>query len=131
MLGEAVPGDATLVLSTTAPGPALGAEEGRVLDVTASAGGARVCVKPSLFWATGPGTTTDVKAVAEALNGLIVLCPAGCNTASNDDVAVVAAVKAAALVPILPFSGALKAAPKIACVLAPLPCSACVTATAL
>ena len=131
MLGEAVPGDATLVLSTTAPGPALGAEEGRVLGVTASALCAGMCVEPSLLWATGPGTTIDVKAVSEALNGLIVLCPAGCNGASDDDVAVVAAVKATALVPILPFSGALKAAPKLACVLAPLPGSACVTATAL
>ena len=128
ILGDAVPGDATLVLSTTAPGPALGAEEGRALGVTASAGGAGVCVELSLICATGPGTTKDVKAVTEALNGLIVLCPAGCNAASDDDVAV--AVRAVTPLPI-PFSGASKVAPKLACVLAPLPGAACVTATAL
>jgi hypothetical protein len=86
-------------------------------------------VELSLFCATWPGTTIDVNAVTEALNGLIVLCPAGSNTAPDDDVAV--AVRAVTLLPILPSSGVLKEDPKLACVLVPLPGAACVTATAL
>ena len=80
----------------------------------------------SLFRGTVPGTI-DENAVAEVWNGLIAVCTAGCNAASD----AIVVVRPAGLVPILPLSGPLNGAPRLACALTPLPGLASVTTTSL
>ena len=78
-----------------------------------------VVVWMELSLSRGPvlGSRLDANAVAEVRKGLIVLCPAGCDAASDADVV----GRSAGPVPILPLSGPLSEGPKLAGVLVPLP----------